>query len=111
MLTRTQVCQALGISPKTLYLWERHGRIPAPRRTARGWRAYSEKDVAPLRADEEWHGGMRQRIGRTHGPPLARPCSRWPASARATSCAAPSSRYAETACCARSCCGWATGRR
>ena len=50
MLTRTQVCQALGISPKTLYLWERHGRIPAPRRTARGWRAYSEKDVARLRA-------------------------------------------------------------
>jgi molybdopterin-binding protein len=49
-VTRTQVCQALGISPKTLYLWERQGRIPAPRRTARGWRAYSEKDIARLRA-------------------------------------------------------------
>jgi molybdopterin-binding protein len=49
-VTRTQVCQALGISPKTLYLWERQGRIPAPRRTPRGWRAYSERDVARLRA-------------------------------------------------------------
>lgn len=49
MLTRTQVCLALGISPKTLYLWERQGRIPAPRRTSRGWRAYSDKDVARLR--------------------------------------------------------------
>ena len=50
MLTRTQVCQALGVSPKTLYLWERQGRIPPPRRSARGWRAYTEKDVARLRA-------------------------------------------------------------
>jgi molybdopterin-binding protein len=49
-MTRTQVCQALGISPKTLYLWERQGRIPAPRRTARGWRVYSDRDVARLRA-------------------------------------------------------------
>jgi molybdopterin-binding protein len=49
-MTRTQVCQALGLSPKTLYLWERQGRVPPPRRTARGWRAYSERDVARLRA-------------------------------------------------------------
>lgn len=50
MLTRTQVCQAVGVSPKTLYLWERQGRVPPPRRTARGWRAYGDKDVARLRA-------------------------------------------------------------
>ena len=50
MLTRTQVCQALGVSPKTLYLWERQGRVPRPRRSARGWRLYGEKDVARLRA-------------------------------------------------------------
>jgi molybdate transport system regulatory protein len=50
VLTRTQVCQALGVSAKTLYLWERQGRVPRPRRTARGWRAYTEKDVARLRA-------------------------------------------------------------
>jgi molybdate transport system regulatory protein len=50
MYTRPQVCQALGISAKTLYLWERQGRIPPPRRTARGWRAYGERDVARLRA-------------------------------------------------------------
>lgn len=50
MLTRPQVCQLLGVSAKTLYLWERAGRIPRPRRTARGWREYSDKDVARLRA-------------------------------------------------------------
>src|SRR5262245_57072527 len=50
MLTRTQVCQALGVSPKTLYLWERQRRIPPPRRSSRGWRLYSDKDVARLRA-------------------------------------------------------------
>jgi molybdopterin-binding protein len=50
MLTRTQVCQLLGVSAKTLYLWEREGRIAAPRRTSRGWRAYSDRDVARLRA-------------------------------------------------------------
>jgi molybdopterin-binding protein len=50
MLTRTQVCQALGVSPKTLYLWERQGRVPRPRRSPRGWRLYGEKDVARLRA-------------------------------------------------------------
>jgi molybdopterin-binding protein len=65
MLTRTQVCQALGISPKTLYLWERQGRIPAPRRTARGWRAYSDKDVARLRA----------LLGRAPAAPAAAPAA------------------------------------
>lgn len=50
MLTRTQVCLALGVSPKTLYLWEQQGRVPPPRRNARGWRTYSDRDVARLRA-------------------------------------------------------------
>jgi molybdopterin-binding protein len=50
VFTRTQVCQALGISAKTLYLWERQGRVPRPRRSPRGWRVYSDQDVARLRA-------------------------------------------------------------
>lgn len=48
-LTRTEVCQLLGVSPKSLYLWERDGRIPAPRRDRRNWRVYSPKDVAAIR--------------------------------------------------------------
>jgi molybdopterin-binding protein len=48
-LTRTQVCQLLGIAPKSLYLWERDGKIPAPRRDRRGWRRYSDADVKALR--------------------------------------------------------------
>ncbi len=48
-LTRTEVCELLGVSPKSLYLWERHGRIPAPRRDRRNWRLYSPKDVETIR--------------------------------------------------------------
>ena len=49
-MTRTQVCQLLGVAPKSLYLWERDGKIPAPRRDRRGWRRYSDADVKALRA-------------------------------------------------------------
>jgi molybdopterin-binding protein len=47
--TRTQVCSLLGVSPKTLYLWERAGKIPQPRRDRRGWRSYSGSDLAAIR--------------------------------------------------------------
>jgi molybdopterin-binding protein len=48
-MTRTQVCQLLGVAPKSLYLWERAGKISAPRRDRRGWRHYSDADVKALR--------------------------------------------------------------
>jgi molybdopterin-binding protein len=48
-MTRTAVCQLLGVSPKSLYLWERDGLIAAPKRDRRGWRTYGPKDVAALR--------------------------------------------------------------
>lgn len=48
-MTRTQVCQLLGVAPKSLYLWERDGKIPAPLRDRRGWRSYSEADLRALR--------------------------------------------------------------
>ena len=48
-MTRTAVCQLLGVSPKSLYLWERDGLIPAPKRDRRGWRTYAPRDVAALR--------------------------------------------------------------
>jgi molybdopterin-binding protein len=49
-MTRTQVCQLLGVAPKTLYLWERAGKIRPPLRSRRGWRNYSHADVQALRA-------------------------------------------------------------
>jgi molybdopterin-binding protein len=48
-MTRTQVCQLLGVAPKSLYLWERAGKVPAPPRDRRGWRRYSDADVRALR--------------------------------------------------------------
>jgi molybdopterin-binding protein len=49
-MTRTEVCQVLGVAPKSLYLWERDRKIPVPRRDRRGWRRYSEADLRAIRA-------------------------------------------------------------
>lgn len=40
----------LGVSEKSLYTWEKAGKIPAPGRNYRGWRAYSPEQVAAIRA-------------------------------------------------------------
>src|SRR5262245_38647296 len=48
-MTRTQVCQLLGVAPKSLYLWERAGKVPMPKRDRRGWRRYSDADLRALR--------------------------------------------------------------
>ena len=48
-MTRTEVCQLLGVSPKTLYLWERARKIPKPQRDSRGWRRYGPREVAAIR--------------------------------------------------------------
>ncbi len=48
-LTRTDVCRLLGVSSKSLYLWERDGRIPRPKRDRRNWRVYSPADLAAIR--------------------------------------------------------------
>jgi len=75
-LTRTEVCELLAVSPKSLYLWERDGLIPSPRRDRRNWRVYSPKDVAAIRRflgrepagkraatppGEPWVGGLSAR--------------------------------------------------
>ena len=49
-LSRAQVAQMLQITPKTLAVWEKSGRIPPPERDWRGWRLYDEAAVAALRA-------------------------------------------------------------
>lgn len=43
-----EVSQAIGLAPQTLRLWERE-RLVGPRRTDRGYRVYTEPDVARLR--------------------------------------------------------------
>lgn len=48
--TRSQVAALLQIAPKTLYNWEREGKIAPPPRDARGWRRYTEEDLRALRA-------------------------------------------------------------
>ena len=48
-LTRAQVAQMLQITPKTLAVWEKQGRVPEPERDWRGWRLYDEEAVAAIR--------------------------------------------------------------
>jgi molybdate transport system regulatory protein len=48
-LTRSQVAQMLGVTTKTLYTWEKEGRVEAPERDWRGWRWYSASQVEALR--------------------------------------------------------------
>ena len=47
--TRTAVAAALHVTPRTLYNWEREGKVPVPTRDARGWRRYTEAQVEELR--------------------------------------------------------------
>jgi molybdopterin-binding protein len=48
-LSSTEVCHLLEISPKTLYAWERTGKIPKSRRDRRGWRMFTPGDVEKIR--------------------------------------------------------------
>ena len=51
-LSRRQVAKLLGISPLTLYRWEREGKSPGkPQRLVRnGYLIYSRDDVEAIRA-------------------------------------------------------------
>jgi molybdopterin-binding protein len=60
-LTSTQMCELLGISSKTLYQWERAGKIPSPGRDRRGWRVFSPKQVLEIRRFAEPQGGEEAR--------------------------------------------------
>ncbi|HWP31297.1 MAG TPA: TOBE domain-containing protein [Fimbriimonadales bacterium] len=48
-LTRKQAAEALGVTTKTLALWERSGKIPAPERDWRGWRWYDPETLVEIR--------------------------------------------------------------
>jgi molybdopterin-binding protein len=47
--TRTRVAAVLHVTPRTLYNWEREGKIPPPERDGRGWRRYTPEQVAELK--------------------------------------------------------------
>ena len=48
-MTSTQLCLLLGISPKTLYLWEEARKIPKSTRNRRGWRVYGPEQVKAIK--------------------------------------------------------------
>ena len=48
-MTSTQLCLQLGISPKTLYLWESAGKTPKPKRDRRGWRIYGPEQIKAVK--------------------------------------------------------------
>lgn len=48
-LSRAQVAQMLQVTPKTLAVWEKNGRIPPPERDWRGWRVYDEAAITAVR--------------------------------------------------------------
>lgn len=44
-----EVCNMVGISKKTLFLWENQGLISKPPRDWRGWRMYEEKHLKEVK--------------------------------------------------------------
>jgi molybdopterin-binding protein len=48
--TRSQVATMLHVAPKTLYNWERDGKIAPPLRDPRGWRWYTDEHLRAIRA-------------------------------------------------------------
>ncbi|GAA4424529.1 MerR family transcriptional regulator [Acidovorax lacteus] len=49
-LTTAALCAAAGVSRGTLRLYEREGLLPAPRRSANGYRHYATSEVQRLQA-------------------------------------------------------------
>ena len=48
-LSITEVAAQLGVSPKTIMRWEKAGKIKKAKRDWRGWRIYSDDDVALMK--------------------------------------------------------------
>jgi molybdopterin-binding protein len=48
--TRSQVAERMGVAAKTLYNWERAGKLSPPERDARGWRRYTAAHLDEIRA-------------------------------------------------------------
>ena len=70
-MTRTEVCSLFGVAAKSLYLWERAGKIPKPGRDRRGWRRYSEADLKAIRSFLGTGTEPARRAARPAPPTLA----------------------------------------
>ncbi len=44
----TEVAEQLGITAKTISRWEKVGRVRRAKRDWRGWRIYTQEDLAEL---------------------------------------------------------------
>ena len=70
-----EVSQSIGLASQTLRLWERE-RLVRPRRTERGYRVYTERDVDRLREIKQLRkveglnfAAIRKQLGPTLDPP------------------------------------------
>lgn len=67
--TTKQICDILGISKKTLFLWEAKGKIPKAKRNGlSNYRFYTEKDIAILKKIAKTKGkweGKNERSKKT----------------------------------------------
>src|SRR5579862_9896779 len=80
-MTRAQVARLLGVTPKTLYLWEKSGRVESPERDWRGWRWYTDGHLEALRriVGATAETGEKASVGARHAEEKARPPSALPA--------------------------------
>jgi molybdopterin-binding protein len=60
-LTRTQAARVLGVAAKTLYTWEKEGKIAGPARDDRGWRYYTQAQIGAIRDLQSRQG----KVGRS----------------------------------------------
>jgi molybdopterin-binding protein len=67
------------IAPKTLYNWEKLGKIAAPSRDARGWRWYTEEHLQAIRAMLAVGGGGDAGEAVGVRSEVAEPEARWEA--------------------------------
>ena len=47
-LTISDVADKVGVTSKTIIRWEKSGKIRIPKRDWKGWRFYSEDDLADI---------------------------------------------------------------
>ncbi len=48
-LSITAVAKQLGVTTKTITRWEKAGKVKRAKRDWRGWRVYSEEDLAEMK--------------------------------------------------------------
>ena len=59
--TAHEICKKFDVTKNTLFKWEREGKIAKVKKDWRGWRVFSEKNVAEIKKiiDEKMKGNQR----------------------------------------------------